>query len=77
MDRMKAKMRIYDTLLSEHLENYRQMAFVSGPRQVGKTTTCRHHAGSYANWDNMDDREQILSGPKVLVERLAVTFLNN
>ena len=32
--------RIYDSLLAGHLANHRQMAFVSGPRQVGKTTTC-------------------------------------
>ncbi|MGI9320921.1 MAG: hypothetical protein ACR2O5_05860, partial [Thiogranum sp.] len=34
---MKPKTRIYDTLLAEHLAKQRQMAFVSGPRQVGKT----------------------------------------
>ena len=60
---MRAKKRIYDALLAEHLAKHRQMAFVSGPRQVGKTTTCRNHADTYANWDNVDDREQILAGP--------------
>jgi predicted AAA+ superfamily ATPase len=31
--------RTYVFLLEEHLANHRQMAFLSGPRQVGKTTT--------------------------------------
>ncbi len=73
---MKAKKRIYDTLLAEHLAKHRQMAFVSGPRQVGKTTTCRNHADTYANWDNVDDREQILAGPARLVERLELNRLS-
>jgi len=72
---MKAKRRIYDALLDEHLAKYRQMAFVTGPRQIGKTTTCRDHAQSYVNWDNVDDREQILAGPANLVERLQLNRL--
>ena len=73
---MKTKKRLYDTLLRDHLATHRQMAFVSGPRQVGKTTTCRNHADSYANWDNIDDREQILGGPAKLVERLKLNRLS-
>ena len=41
---MRSEKRIYDALLAEHLTKHRQMAFVTGPRQVGKTTTCRDHA---------------------------------
>jgi len=74
---MKTKDRIYDSLLVEHLANKRQMAFVSGPRQVGKTTTCRNHADSYVNWDNIDDREIILAGPAILVDRLGLNRLSN
>jgi predicted AAA+ superfamily ATPase len=73
---MKVKVRIYDSLLIEHLTNNRQMAFVSGPRQVGKTTTCRNHAGAYVNWDNIDDRELILAGPAILVDRLGLNRLS-
>ncbi len=73
---MKAKKRIYDTLLAEHLAKHRQMALVTGPRQVGKTTTCQNHADTYANWDNVDDREQILAGPASLVERLKLNRLS-
>lgn len=74
---MITKDRIYDSLLVEHLANNRQMAFVSGPRQVGKTTTCRNHADSYVNWDNIDDREIILAGPAILVDRLGLNRLSN
>lgn len=73
---MRIRKRFYDTLLTEHLATNRQMAFVSGPRQVGKTTTCWNHADSYTNWDNIDDREQILGGPKKLVERLNLDRLS-
>ena len=66
---MKAA-RTYDSLLAEHLATHRQMALVSGPRQVGKTTTCRLQATAYVNWDNLDDRELILSGPGRLVDAL-------
>lgn len=52
------------------------MAFVTGPRQVGKTTTCRDHAAFYANWDNVDDREEILAGPARLVERFRLDRLS-
>lgn len=42
------------------------MAFVSGPRQVGKTTACRSVGEVYFNWDNSDDRRILLGGPSVL-----------
>ena len=74
---MKVKALIYDSLLIEHQTTNRQMAFVSGPRQVGKTTTCRNHAGAYVNWDNIDDRELILAGPAILVDRLGLNRLSN
>jgi hypothetical protein len=74
---MKTRKRIYDALLAEHLSRYRQMALVSGPRQVGKTTTCRGHADSYANWDNVDDRELILAGPARLIEQFGLNRLSS
>ncbi len=46
------------------------MALVSGPRQVGKTTACRSVVDSYLNWDNADDRRQLLRGPAALAETL-------
>ena len=74
---MKPRRRIYDSLLAEHLASNRQMAFVSGSRQVGKTTTCRNHANAYVNWDNIDDRELILAGPANLVDRLGLNRLSS
>jgi len=53
------------------------MAFISGPRQVGKTTACRHLAGEYLNWDNMDDRDLILAGPNALEQRLKLDRLTD
>ncbi len=50
-------------MFAEHLASHRQMIFVSGPRQVGKTTTCCNHADVSANWDDLEDRKTILSGP--------------
>ena len=52
------------------------MAFVSGPRQVGKTTTCRAHSDFYINWDNEDDRERLLHGASALVETLGLDHLS-
>ncbi|MGH2613493.1 MAG: hypothetical protein ACRDFB_10665 [Rhabdochlamydiaceae bacterium] len=30
--------RVYEIVIEEHLAHHRQMGFISGPRQVGKTT---------------------------------------
>lgn len=51
------------------------MAFVSGPRQVGKTTCCRSKADLYLNWDNQDDREDILAGPARIAKRAGLETL--
>ena len=64
--------RLYDSILRYHVGHRRQMAFVSGPRQVGKTTACRSIAGAYLNWDNLDDRRVMLRGPSALAEKLGV-----
>ena len=59
--------RIYEEVILDHIKNYRQMLFIMGPRQVGKTTTC-YQAGQlwanffYFNWDREEDRELILKG---------------
>lgn len=72
---MNTQHRIYDRILAEHLSTQRQMVFVSGPRQVGKTTTCRQCAERTLNWDNTDDRAQILKGPGHLAEQLGLSQL--
>jgi len=55
--------RIYKEILSNHFQQCRQMAFVAGPRQVGKTTTCRELGDVYFDWDNDSHRRLILAGP--------------
>lgn len=72
---METRRRLYDSLLEDHLASHRQMVLISGPRQVGKTTTCRSHAGGTLNWDNADHREQILAGPARLAEVLGLDRL--
>jgi uncharacterized protein len=66
--------RIYEELLEEHLADHRQMAFLSGPRQVGKTTTSLEASEAspnhyYFNWDNDDHRVLILQGPEAVAQR--------
>ena len=56
------KPRIYDEIVSHSLKNFRQMVFLSGPRQVGKTTVAKAHANHYLNWDNDSVKQLILSG---------------
>ena len=73
---MDTRKRFYDSLLTEHLSSQRQMAFVSGPRQVGKTTTCRNLANQYLNWDNTDDRALILKGPAAIAEKIGLNALS-
>jgi predicted AAA+ superfamily ATPase len=63
MERMKEHPRVYDHILEAHLKENRQMAFVSGPRQVGKTTTCRHEGSEYLSWDILEDQRNIVRGP--------------
>lgn len=57
--------RIYESIIREHFQKERKMAFIVGPRQVGKTTTAKKslpHA-LYLNWDNTEHKELILKGP--------------
>ncbi len=67
--------RFYEQFICEHFSKYRQMLFIMGPRQVGKTTISRSlNEGKrhffYFNWDNDDDRELILSGPSKIAEKI-------
>jgi uncharacterized protein len=65
--------RIYEDILQEHLLEERQMAFVAGPRQVGKTTLLKAllNKGDVAfNWDRPAERELILQGSDALLERV-------
>ena len=67
--------RVYTAILREHFERNRQMAFVTGPRQVGKTWVSRSLGDAYFNWDNLDDRRILLRGPSALAEALGLDQL--
>lgn len=65
--------RVYEILLEEHLAQNRQMIFLSGPRQVGKTTTSLEASTEsplhyYFNWDNEDHRALIIEGPQAIAQ---------
>lgn len=67
--------RVYAEILREHFARNRQMAFVAGPRQVGKTWVCRSLADAYFNWDNLDERRTLQRGPGALAEALGLNQL--
>jgi len=78
--------RILSTELVRHFADNRQMAFLSGPRQVGKTTIaldlCKRlapdgAAGRYLNWDNQDHRAEILTGPRHVAGLAGATRLHS
>jgi len=72
---MKTIKRAYSAILNESLCDHRQMAFVAGPRQVGKTTTCRELADVYLDWDNEDHRVLILAGPAAVAKHAGIEQL--
>ena len=56
------------------------MAFLSGPRQVGKTTVAKllgeqFSLNCYYNWDNQSPRELILKGPEAVAEHAGLKHL--
>lgn len=63
--------RLYDSLAAAHLAEHDEMLFISGPRQVGKTTVCKKMASlgapfAYLNWDDEDHRRIIMKGPTAI-----------
>ncbi|MEM7204504.1 MAG: AAA family ATPase [Planctomycetota bacterium] len=70
--------RLYQQILTDHLSRHRQMAFVAGPRQVGKTTTCRSSSrdARYLDWDDQDHRRLILKGPAAVAAEFGVEQLS-
>lgn len=67
--------RVYISILRDHFARHRQMAFVSGPRQVGKTWVCKTLGDFYFNWDNTDDRRMLLRGPAAFAQTLGLDRL--
>ena len=64
--------RWYTGVLDRHLREDRQMVFLTGPRQVGKTTTARAAGGvhRYLSWDRQSDRRTIVRGPDAVADDL-------
>lgn len=72
--------RLYTSAILEHIESDRQMLFLMGPRQVGKTTTCRSLKKAfkkfyYLTWDDIENRELILRGPKAVASHLHLDYI--
>jgi predicted AAA+ superfamily ATPase len=67
--------RVYSSLLQEHFDQTNKSAFLSGARQVGKTTIAQDYAALFQNniyltWDSFNDREKILRGQNSLLTEI-------
>jgi uncharacterized protein len=74
--------RVYAQAILDHFSTNRQMLFIMGPRQVGKTTTCTTLAKKYKlffyfTWDNYDDRDLIIDGPEAIAEAIGLAELTD
>jgi hypothetical protein len=74
--------RIYSTLIAEHIKRYQQMIFLVGPRQAGKTTVSLAAKEltdnfTYLNWDNLDDRQELLKGVASVAEAAGFNRLSD
>jgi predicted AAA+ superfamily ATPase len=60
--------RVYESIIAEHFERNSEMLFVSGARQVGKTTLAKaaEPKCAYFDWDIQEDRLAILDGQRNL-----------
>ena len=71
--------RQYKNTLATHFASHRQIAVVSGARQVGKTTLACAMRGEqdicYLNWDDFDDRELLLQGTKAIAQHIGLEQL--
>lgn len=70
---MREIARVYEDIARRHLASERQMLFLSGPRQVGKTTVCKALGGAYLNWDVARHRQLILSGEEAVAAHAGAT----
>lgn len=67
--------RLYYTLIEDHFAIDRQMVFLAGPRQVGKTTISESIANltddwCYFNWDIKEHKVAIAEGPQNIGRQL-------
>ncbi len=68
--------RVYETMIREHFDGLRQMAFLSGPRLSGKTTVAKAIGTNYLNWDDADVRSAISAGQSATVGRFGLNGLS-
>ena len=64
--------RIYETIVEEHLGKYSQMVFLSGPRQVGKTTVGEVFSSQYGSWDDSEFRRILPLGQKAVASHFGL-----
>ena len=74
--------RIYENVVYSNLKKFNQMAFLIGPRQVGKTTIAKHIQSQfkesiYLNFDSLEDRKLIMSGQSFIEKILPTTVLRS
>ncbi len=72
--------RAYEKVIAEHLAQNRQMLFLMGPRQVGKTTTSLEASSMnpnhyYFNWDNQTHRLLIAEGQEAIAKQMGLDKL--
>ncbi len=72
--------RLYQELIHQHLSTLRQMVFLMGPRQVGKTTVSLESAELwpkhyYFNWDNPAERLLFIEGPNAIAKQAGLEEL--
>lgn len=77
---MKEQKRVYEAIVEEHLRENRQMLFLVGPRQVGKTTTSLEVSENYENyfyfnWDTQSDRIKIVEGAEAVANAIKINTL--
>ena len=68
--------RVYEAIIRGHLAENRQMVFLSGPRQCGKTTLAESIGTDYLNWDDADVRAAVTAGQKEVVRRYGLDQLS-
>ncbi|MCE5293768.1 MAG: AAA family ATPase [Chlamydiales bacterium] len=74
--------RIYEKIVEEHLKKERQMVFLVGPRQVGKTTTSLRVSKEipkhfYISWDIQKDQQIIRKGADDVADSLNLHSFSN
>lgn len=67
--------RLYQYYIEKIINDYNKMVFISGPRQVGKTTIAKSLIDisntNYLNWDYLEDRNIILNKHHEIFENTA------